>query len=391
MALAIRLITRPRSPKSTVPGLLKFSDKPGLSDRMGLSDKTGQTRKLHKTRVFIYNSSPYTNIMATKKNVYLFYGEDTYSAHKKMTFWRNEFEKKHGGDMNIQISEGKTVNATDFRSDIQSAPFLADKRLVIVKDFLDKGNKDEQKKIAEILEEEIPDFCVIVFIEYENPDKRSSLYKKINKVGHTEEFKALMGPELMRWIQKRSQEIGLNITPQIANYIGEQAGSDLWNLSNELEKLKTYSAGKAITKDDIDSLVHPNLTTSIFKLTDYLAHRNAKGSLKTLDILLESGEDLVKIIFMIVRHFRILIQVKDLMDRKNSKSDIIGKIKEHPYTISTAMQQSPNFSMDTLREIYDKLLQLDIGMKTGKIKMLADDKKEMILALEKFVLEVCQK
>lgn len=329
--------------------------------------------------------------MPNKKAVYLFFGEDTYSAHKKMTFWRKEFEKKHGGDMNVETLEGKQLLANDFRSNVQSAPFLADKRLIIVKDFLSKGNKDEQKKVAEILEGDIPDFCVIVFIEYGSPDKRSSLYKKINKVGHPEEFKALLGPELMRWIQKRSQEIGLNIPPQIADYIGQQAGSDLWNLSNELEKLKTYSQGDPITKEAIDNLVHPNLTTSIFKLTDYLAHRNAKGSLKTLDILLESGEDMIKIIFMIVRHFRILIQVKDLMDRGSSKSDIIGKIKEHPYTISTAMQQSPNFSFDTLSDIYNSLLQIDIGMKTGKIKMLADDKKEMLLALEKFVLEVCQK
>ncbi|MBA4336650.1 DNA polymerase III subunit delta [bacterium] len=329
--------------------------------------------------------------MATKKNVYLFFGEDTYSAHKKMTFWRNAFEEKHGGDMNIEILEGKPLLANDFQSNIQSAPFLADKRLVIVKDFLSKGNKEEQKKITEILEEEIPDFCIIVFIEYESPDKRSSLYKKINKVGHPEEFKELMGPDLIRWIQKRAQEIGLNIDSQIASYIGEQAGSDLWNLSNELEKLKTYSSGKQITKDDIENLVHPNLTTSIFKFTDYLAHRNAKGSLKTLDILIESGEDMMKIIFMIVRHFRILIQVKDLIDRGNSKNDIIGKIKEHPYTISTAIQQSPNFSFETLRNIYDELLQIDIGIKTGKIRMSADDKKEILLALEKFVLEVCQK
>jgi len=328
--------------------------------------------------------------MATKKNIYLFFGEDTYSAHKKMRFWRTEFEKKHGGDINIETLEGKPLIANNFRSNIQSAPFLADKRLVIIKDFLSKGNKEEQKKIAGILEEDLPSSCVVLFIEYAMPDKRMALYKKINKVGYPEEFKALMGPELMKWIQKQAQKIGLVITPQIASYIGDQTGSNLWNLSNELEKLKTYGLENEITKDVIDNLIHPNLSTSIFKLTDYLAHRNAKGSIKTLDILLESGEDIMKIIFMIVRHFRILIQVKDLMDRKNSKSEIIGKIKEHPYTISTAMQQSPNFSLDTLRKIYEALLQIDIGIKTGKIRMSADDKKEILLALEKFVLNVCQ-
>lgn len=325
-----------------------------------------------------------------KKNVHLFFGEDTYSSTQKLNYWREQFEKKYEGDINIAILEGKGLEAKNFESDIQSAPFLADKRMVIVKDFLAKGSKDEQKKIAEILEDEIPDFCILIFIEtIKLPDKRGTLYKKLNKVGNLDEFKALMGPELLRWINERSKAVGLNLDSRTANYLGEVAGSDLWNLNNELEKLKTYSKTKPITKEAIDQLVHPNLTTSIFKFTDYIAQRNSKGSLRTLNILIESGEDIMKIIFMIVRHFRILIQVKDLMDRGNPKQEIISRVKEHPYTISTTMQQSPNFSAEALRNIYNSLLEIDVGIKTGRIRMLADDKKEMLLALQEFVLNVC--
>jgi DNA polymerase-3 subunit delta len=324
-----------------------------------------------------------------KKNVYLFYGDETYLAHQKLTLWREKFEEKYGGDINIAELEGKGLITANFESDIQSAPFLAEKRLVIIKDFLEKGNKDEQKKVAEILENEIPDFCIIVFVENKMPDKRASLFKKLNKVGQLEEFEQLMGPQLSKWIMDRAREKNLNINMQMADYLGQVAGSDLWNLNNELKKLKTYSQNNPITKDAVDELVHPNLTTSIFKFTDFLAQKNPRGSLKTLHILIESGEDIVKILFMIVRHFRILIQVKDLVDRGTRKPDIASRLKQHPYTISTTMQQSPNFSAETLREIYNALLKIDIGIKTGKIRMLADDKKEILLALEQFVLSVC--
>ncbi|MFC1599998.1 DNA polymerase III subunit delta [Patescibacteria group bacterium] len=325
-----------------------------------------------------------------KKNVHLFFGEDTYSSTQKLNYWRDQFEKKYEGDINIAVLEGKGLESKNLESDIQSTPFLAEKRMVIVKDFLAKGSKDEQKKVAEILEGEIPDFCILIFIEtIKLPDKRASLYKKLNKVGNLDEYKALMGPELNRWINDRAKAIGFNLDSKTANYLGEVAGSDLWNLNNELHKLKTYSKTQPITPEAIDELVHPNLTTSIFKFTDYIAQRNAKGSLRTLNILIESGEDIMKIIFMIVRHFRILIQVKDLVDRGNPKPEIISKIKEHPYTISTTMQQSPNFSAETLHGIYETLLGIDIGIKTGKIRMLADDKKEIRLALEQFVLNVC--
>lgn len=325
-----------------------------------------------------------------KKNVHLFFGEDTYSSTQKLNFWREQFEKKYEGDINIALLEGKGLESRNLESDIQSAPFLADKRLIIVKDFLAKGSKDEQKKVAEILEGEIPDFCILIFIEtIKLPDKRASLYKKLNKVGNLMEYKPLMGPELNRWIREEAEKIGFKIDSQMSSYVGEVAGGDLWNLHNELQKLKTYSQTQPITKDAIDQLVHPNLTTSIFKFTDYIAQKNARGSIKTLNILIESGEDIMKIIFMIVRHFRILIQVKDLVDRGNPKNEIISKVKEHPYTISTTMQQSPNFSAETLHWIYKALLEIDIGIKTGKIRMLADDKKEILLALNKLILEIC--
>lgn len=324
-----------------------------------------------------------------KKNVYMFFGEDTYSASKKLKLWRTQFELKYEGDLNIAQLEGKNMLSADFESDVQSAPFLADKRLVIVSDFLSKGNKDEQKKVAEVLEKGVPEFCIIVFYESKLPDKRLSLFKKINKVGTIEEFKPLMGAQLAKWISDKAEEIDLKINYSIATYIGEVAGSDLWNLANELNKLKLYSQTNEITKEVIDELVHPNLTTSIFKFTDFLAQRNSKGSLKTLHILLESGEDIIRIIFMIVRHFRILIQVKDLVDRGTRKPDIVSRVKEHPYTISTSMQQSPNFSAEALKSIYESLLLIDAGLKTGKIRVLTDDKKELMLALEQLVYKVC--
>ncbi|MBN1494536.1 DNA polymerase III subunit delta [Candidatus Peregrinibacteria bacterium] len=354
---------------------------------------------IEQTLKFDYNKLPVTkriknaHIMAAaksgKKNVYLFFGEDTYSANHKLKIWQKAFEEKHGGDINIAVLEGRDTTRIELESAVNSAPFLAEKRLIIVKNFLAKGDKDEQKKVADLLEEELPDFSIIVFIEEEMPDKRTALLKKINKIGVLEEFESLIGPRLTGWIINKATEKNIPITPKVADYLGKVAGSELWNLNNELDKLKSYAKTQKIDEKAVDELVHPNLTTSIFKFTDYIAHKNRKGSLNTLDILIESGEEIVKIIFMIVRHFRILIQVKDLKDRGEPKSEIISKLKEHPFVVSTMLEQSPNFTKEQLKTIYDTLLKIDIGIKTGKIRLLADDKKEVLLALQKFVHTVC--
>jgi len=324
-----------------------------------------------------------------KKNIYLFFGQDTYSSNNKVKVWQKAFEEKHGGDINIALLNGKETTKIELESAINSAPFLAEKRLIIVRNFLDKGDKEEQKKVAELLEEELPDFSILVFIEDEMPDKRMSLFKKINKIGVLEEFESIMGPQLTRWIITKANEKDIPISPVVADYLGKVAGCDLWNLKNELDKLKAFGKTQKIDEKAVDELVHPNLTTSIFKFTDCLAHKNRKGSLNTLDILIESGEELVKILFMIVRHFRILLQVKDLKDRGDPKSEIISKLKEHPFVVSTMLDQCPNFTKEKLKLIYDALLKLDTGIKTGKIRLLAEDKTEVLLALQKFVHSVC--
>ena len=128
-----------------------------------------------------------------------------------------------------------------------------------------------------------------------------------------------------------------------ANQLAETVGPNLWQMTQEIEKLTLYAEGQPIPSEAIESMTSPNLSTSIFKLTDYLGQKNAKAALKTLDVLLESGEEIVKSMFMIVRHFRILIQVRACMEQKMEKTAINQKLKEHPFVIMTAMGQSKNF------------------------------------------------
>ena len=110
--------------------------------------------------------------------IYLFYGPDTYSAYQKSMLWRREFEKKYG-DFNIHVFEGEKFTNADFCAASQSMPFLSEKKLIIIRDFLRDGNIDEQKKVAEELDE-AADFCVIVFLETDMPDARTTLLKTQN-------------------------------------------------------------------------------------------------------------------------------------------------------------------------------------------------------------------
>ena len=237
---------------------------------------------------------------------------------------------------------------------------------------------------------EIPDFSIVLFSEEGQVDSRTKLFKKLQKLGKVTEFPPLSGTKLLSWIFGKCKEIGAEINEGAALYLTELVGSDLYRLENELMKVGHYAEGRPIEKRDIELLVNTTLDTSIFKLTDALATKNQKQSMRLLHQLLESGEELGHILHMIVRQFRIMIQAKELSMQGLRKSAIVPKIPEHPYAVGIAVMQAENFTFEQLKDIYRTFLDIDIKLKTGGIKTLAGDSREFTLAMDKLVAEVCQ-
>jgi len=336
------------------------------------------------------------------KNVFLFYGEDSYSSYENLKRWEKEFIKKYG-DTNIEILDGKTLDPSEFETNIGTMPFLSEKRLVIIKNFFKKEKKKKteaeaqkkeadseiQKRIAKSLDKD-QEFSIIVFYETETPDKRTSLYKKILEIGEIKEFPALTENAVTKWILEKAAQKEIKISYQNSSYLGTQCGLDLWTISNELSKLETFSDKKEITKDMIDSLVTPSLSASIFKLTDAIANKSLREALKTFKTLIDSEEEATMIFFMIVRHFRILIQVFDLLSKKEPPFSITKKLKQHPFVIQNMSKQAKNFTLESLESIYQKLLKIDKNFKTGVIKSFQGDTNELELAIEKLIIECCK-
>ena len=322
------------------------------------------------------------------KNIFLFYGEDSYSSYEKLKLWQQEFIKKYG-DTNIETIEGKTLDPSEFETNIGTMPFLSEKRLIVIKNLFKEAGAEEQKRVAKSLDKE-QEFSIVVFYETEAPDKRTALYKKIAEVGEIKEFPTLTENAITKWILEKAAQKDIKINYDTANFLAVQCGLDLWTVSNELSKLETYADKKEVTKEMIESLVTPSLSASIFKLTDAIANKSLRESLKTFRTLLDSDEEATKIFFMIVRHFRILIQVFDLLGKGEPPFSITKKLKQHPFVIQNMTKQSKNFTLDKLEEIYQKLLKIDKDFKTGIIKSFQGDTNELELAIEKLIIECCK-
>ena len=146
-------------------------------------------------------------------------------------------------------------------------------------------------------------------------------------------------------------------------------GADLRLLDQEIVKLVTYTnAERPVTKSDIDALVPYAQTAIIFDMIDAFGRRNGRTASQTLHSLLDAGEHPMRLLAMVVRQFRLLIQVKELKAQGLTSQQAAKALKLHPFPTDKLYNQANHFTADQLEKVYRHLLDTDVDIKTGKIE-----------------------
>jgi len=239
-------------------------------------------------------------------NAYLFHGVDTFSSQKYLNFWKESFFKKYGENANLEEHNAKEVNIKSIKLNIDSVPFLCDKRLIIIKDFFSVKKTDDQRELAEIIEN-IPDHTIVIFYESKNAPKNLVLYKRLAKFGTVKEFAKTSPADAVKIIQETAKAKNSSIDSKTATFLFQYLDGNMWNVFHETEKLSAFT--DEITTNVIEDNVIQSLNSSIFKLTDAIGAKDAHSSLKVFKTLLNNGESPIQIFFMIARNFRIIIQI----------------------------------------------------------------------------------
>jgi DNA polymerase-3 subunit delta len=199
------------------------------------------------------------------------------------------------------------------------------------------------------------------------------------KRGYARQFRPPTSGKLKRWITNRVKRKGGEIEASAAEELAAFVGSDLRLLDQELDKLTSYvDRARPITKADVHLLVSYVQQANVFEMVDALGRRDGDQALRLLHRLLEEGERPLPLFGMIVRQFRIMIQIKDLAERGIPSKKIGAQLGLHPFVAKKGRQQSQNFSMEQLEIIYRKLLETDLAIKTGQM--------DQILALDMLIV-----
>lgn len=297
------------------------------------------------------------------KQVYLLYGEEAYL--------RNQYRQKllsalvpEGDTMNLHIYEDSDVPVKEVIDLAETMPFFAEHRIIAIKDsgLFKKGGEELAEYLAGM-----PESTILIFAEKE-VDKRSKLFKAVKDKGRAVEFATQDENTLQKWILGILKKENKNITQQTLLFLLEKTGTDMENISSELEKLVCYTMDRdVITSEDVEAVCTTRVTSQIFEMVGAVAEKKQKKALDLYYDLLTLKEPPMRILFLIARQFNMLLQVKELRQKGADNRQIGEKVGLPPFIAGKYVTQAAGFSREELRRAIEECVSAEEAVKTGRM------------------------
>jgi len=303
------------------------------------------------------------------------YGDDTFRAQEKVGELREAFIKKFdptGMNLSVFPSQNGKLDPGEILQSACSLPFLSPRRMVIVRDLVTETKKEAQKIWADGLSR-TPETNIVVLWETEEPKalEKKALFKELKNAAdvHFYPFPSLEGAELMKWVTARVKARGGVIDRDALNELVVRVGSDLWQLSGEIEKLVSFAEGKSITKTMVEELVRASFEGEIFALMDAVSQKRTSEAIQRLQQERWAGADDHYLLTMLARQVRILLGARSLLDEnpRIGKDEVAQEMGVHPFVAQKALSQARGFTFENLRQAHELLFQYDAAMKSGGI------------------------
>ena len=292
--------------------------------------------------------------------VYLLYGQEDYLR----LLYRDKLREAilpPEDTMNYSYFEGKDIDLGEVESIADTVPFFSEQRLILIEN---SGLFKKQNDFADYLKT-MPDTTKIIFVEAE-VDKRNKLFKAVKKLGTVAELNGLPEKDLKVWAAAYLKKNGKNITEQNLLYFFQKVGVDMKSLENEMDKLIAYSMDETIiTREMLDEVCVEQTEGTIFQMIDAIGMKDQDQALRLYYDLLEVREKPMSILFLIIRHFTILNQLKDLSRLGLAAGEVASKVGIPPFTVRKYQSQVKNFKGKEIIRNIERCAQVEQEIKTG--------------------------
>lgn len=314
--------------------------------------------------------------------LHILLGQDDFSLRQAL-----EEIKTSAGDptllaTNTTTLDGQQLTLDQLRTVCETAPFLTEQRLVIVNGLLEHfepkrrtRNRRKARPIANQPNEpksfssyiaRIPDSTTLVLIDGQIGSK-NPLLKELSAKTQVKSFPLLKNDRLRQWIGQRVKQEGGSISTEAVNLLSKFVGSDLWIMTSEINKLVLFTSDRRIEEEDVKRLVSHAQEANVFAMVDAILEFKTGVAQQLLQRLLESGAAPAYLLVMLSRQVRMIVQAKELKSQRKAEYEIQNRLGlTSEFALHKVLEQAGRYPMKQIIEVYHKLLETDLFIKTGK-------------------------
>ncbi len=302
-------------------------------------------------------------MVTAKQSVFLFIGNDKYLKERALYDLKRSLASNIEFHPDIKIFHGGQIDETDLLDQLNTAPLLSDKRLIIIKDA-DEISEELRESLIRYIKK--PSGTVYLVLDAQDESVLRD-YGEVAKLMNVRQFGIPTGGSLITWIKNYIKANGKTIDDKALLVIKELEGNDLSYISQELDKLIAYTGGrKHIELPDVEEVLGRSLVVSVFEISNYIGRRDTSGAIRIASDLITGGKKEYEIIGVLCWHLRRMLKARIMKDRGESEYDISSALRIGRNFQDGFFRQLPGFSYEKLKADIELLLQADLDIKRSK-------------------------
>jgi len=332
--------------------------------------------------------------------IYLLYGEDSFGRDEALHTLKERMRALPAGEHNLTELAGADATVANLRLAADAMPFLADRRLVLLRGLLGRltgrggyrrtsrvrqkpeSGPDELQQLLDYLPD-VPQTTSIAFVEDGSLNPEPFVQAIPRGRALAREFARVL--DVSRWVRERAKLLEIDLDESAVRELSSLGASDLRRLDSELRKLGAFAAGRTITRADVRELV-VGREVNVWALLDGLSERRADRALRAMHALYAQGESPEALLGRdIAPHMRRLLVARELADAspaERARVDV-ALLGINPTTVQKWTDQARSFEPNELQRALQLLLDLDRQIKTGETSPE--------ISLELAVLQLCSR
>ena len=296
---------------------------------------------------------------------YVIFGEDPFLVSKECEKLLDSILVSEDRSMALYEPRANEAQASDVFDELRTLPFLASKRVVLIKDaepFV-RANADA---LMSYLDDMSPSGVLILTVS--SWDKRTRLHKKFKNTGGLIEVSRMYSNQLPAYITSYAQQAhAIRLDGQTSRLLVELVGDDPGRLCREMDKLAVYVAPrKTVSPQDIESLIGHNRMFDAFGVIDSVGSGQIGAAISRIRHMFAADKSAeYSVVGAFGYHFRRLFRAKAMMSRGVSPQQAAAKTGVR-FKQDEFLKQAGRLSLAQLAGILAELGRIDFGMKTGQ-------------------------